>query len=44
MTAVLVETPFGADFRYDAERWMGRSVAELHELKHVLWELRKESM
>jgi len=39
MTAVLLETPFGTDFRYDAEdRWMGRSVSELHEVRHLLRE------
>ncbi len=37
MTAVLVEKPFGTDFRYDAESgWTGRSIAELYELKSVL--------
>lgn len=39
MTAVLVDTPFGADFRYDAEdRWTGRSVSSLDELPLVLRE------
>ena len=40
MTAVLVETPFGTDFRYDAEdHWTGRSVSELHEVARVLRDL-----
>jgi putative hydrolase of the HAD superfamily len=40
MTAVLVETPFGTDFRYDAENhWTGRSVSELDELQLVLRDL-----
>lgn len=39
MTAVLVETPFGTDFRFDAEEWTGRSIAELSDLKGVLREL-----
>jgi len=40
MTAVLVETPFGTDFRYDAEsHWAGRSVSELGELQLVLRDL-----
>lgn len=44
MTAVLLETPFGADFRYDAETgWEGRSVTELHELGRVLEGLRDEA-
>lgn len=44
MTAALLETPFGADFRYDAEsRWMGRSVSELHEVRRVLRELWHET-
>ena len=33
MTAALLETPFGTDFRYDAEsRWTGRSVSDLHQV------------
>jgi len=41
MTAVLVETPFGADFRYDAEAgWTGRSMADLCELQGLLRDLR----
>jgi len=40
MTAVLVETPFGADFRYDAEsHWTGRSISELDDLPLVLRDL-----
>ncbi len=40
MTAVLLETPFGTDFRYDAEtRWAGRSVSEIQEVRRVLREL-----
>lgn len=43
MTAVLVKTPFGTDFRYDAESgWTGRSVEEIYELERVLMELREE--
>ncbi len=43
MTAVLVETPFGREFRYDAEdHWEGRSVSELHELNRLLLELHGE--
>lgn len=42
MTAVLLETPFGADVRYDAEvDWTGRSVAHLDQLGGVLAELRR---
>ena len=37
MTAVLLETPFGTDFPYDAEsRWTGRSVSDLHQVRRVL--------
>ena len=40
MTAVLLETPFGTDFRYDAEsRWTGRSVSDLHQVRRVLRDL-----
>jgi len=40
MTAVLLETPFGTEFRYDAEdHWIGRSILELHELELVLRDL-----
>lgn len=44
MTAVLVETPFGTDFRYDAEsHWSGRSVSDLDELQLVLRDLHTEA-
>lgn len=37
MTPVLLETPFGADVRYDAEtHWSGPTVEELSELRHLL--------
>ncbi len=40
MTAVLLETPFGTDFRYDAESsWTGRSVSDLHQVRRVLRDL-----
>lgn len=43
MTAVLLETPFGTDFRYDAEhRWTGRSVSELHHVRRVLRDMSLE--
>jgi len=35
--ASLMRTPFGADFRYDAEAgWTGPCITELDELAHVL--------
>ncbi|MDQ3641042.1 MAG: HAD-IA family hydrolase [Actinomycetota bacterium] len=44
MTAVLLETPFGTDFRYDAEsRWTGRSVSDLHQVRRVLRDLNLEA-
>lgn len=44
MTAVLLETPFGTDFRYDAERrWTGRSVSELHHVRSVLRDVTLDS-
>jgi putative hydrolase of the HAD superfamily len=43
MTAVLVETPFGTDFRYDAElHWEGLTITELEELKSVLRDVQDE--
>ena len=37
MTPVLIETPVGADVRYDAESgWSGRIVTELDELHRLL--------
>ena len=40
MTAVLIQTPFGTDFRYDAESdWAGRSIADIDELRPLLREL-----
>lgn len=43
MTAVLLETPFGTDFRYDAERrWTGRAVSDLQQVRRVLGELSLE--
>ena len=43
MTAVLLETPFGTDFRYDAESsWTGRSVSDLHQVTRVLRNLNLE--
>lgn len=39
MTAVLVDTPFDSEFRYDAEEWPGRSITDLRELTSVLCEL-----
>lgn len=42
MTAVLIDTPFDTDFRYDAEaHWAGRSIADMQELWPLLQELQK---
>lgn len=43
MTPVLVETPFGADVRYDAELdWAGRTIPDLHELDALLGRLARD--
>ncbi len=39
MTPVLLETPFGLDFRYDAEPWTGRAIRDIDELAGLLREL-----
>ena len=40
MTAGLIETPFGTDFRYDAAaEWAGRSITDMQELLPLLQEL-----
>jgi putative hydrolase of the HAD superfamily len=36
MTAIMLETPLDATFRYDAETWSGRSIASLDELPRLL--------
>ena len=42
MTAVLIETPFDTDFRYDAEaQWAGRSITDMQELRPLLQELQE---
>ncbi|MDQ3641421.1 MAG: hypothetical protein M3450_08155 [Actinomycetota bacterium] len=42
MTAVLIDTPFDTDFRYDAEaQWAGRSIADMQELRALLQELQE---
>lgn len=42
MTAVLLETPFGADFRYDAEEgWTGRRIRDIGELERLLRQNRR---
>ena len=43
MTAVLLETPFGTDFRHDAESCCtGRSVSYTHQVRRVLRDLSLE--